>query len=176
MKHYPIRKAYFELIKRLLTFSARTQVCFTIRKGSPFLDAGPRHIEVILDDHSLDRPRTVIIPAKANILNADVARVFFPTWMSSPEYYSIMEKYLCIILKIDYVPERYVPIISLPRKLYFKFIEQNRLALTKRWTSTSQEALVFYEFGKRDNLTWISLKGRDQPDLELFVHLEIRGD
>ena len=167
---------YRLLIWRLLTFSARTQISFTVREGSLFLEDGLRFVEFFLDGHSLDRPRTVIIPGPMNKLNKAIARVFLPDWMVDADYYSILEKYVAKIFMLGIIPERFAPVITLPNALYDEFLEQNRLTLDQSFKKRKRKALVVYEFLVDKGATRLRLLDGGRVILDCIAHLERRRD
>ncbi len=166
-----------KLIWRLLTFSARTQISFTVYPdGSVFLEDGIRHVEFILDDRSFERPKTVIIPAKFTKFDNDVAQVFIPEWILEARYYPLLEKYLCVLFKLDYVPDRFVPIVALPRPLYDQFLQQSALRLNSKWKKVKSEEAVLYELIHENYLDTLTVKQDGIRAYSFLVHLEPRGE
>lgn len=166
---------YCNLIWRMLTFSARTEITFTIREGSPFLEDGKRFVEFFVDGRSMDRPKTVLIPAPLNKLNKLIARVFMPEWMTSKENYMRFEDYVGKIFMLGYIPERYVPIISLPKAIYKEFLKQNYLLLDSHF-KRSKKALALYEFRVDNGATRLRLICDGSSVFDFIVHLEPRRD
>ena len=171
-----IESPYRKLIWRLITFSARTQISFTVREGSIFLEDGARYVELFLDGRSMDRPKTVIVPGPLTKIGKPVARVFLPEWITEPEYYPILEKYLAKIFMLGYIPERFIPILSLPQPLYDEFLKQNHLALDSSWKKRKRKALVLYELYADKGSTRLRLHDGSKVLFDFIVHLERRRD
>ena len=163
-----------DLLWRLLTYSARTQMGLTVRGSSPFLEAGPQKAELILDDRSLERPRTILIPESANRLGTDIARVFLPPWMAEVRYYPLLERYLNTIFRICAVIERHTPVVLLPACLYQELAKHKRLNLSSSWKRTRGRASVVYQFEIHYGVATMKLLNRGSNFLEVGVHLEPR--
>lgn len=166
---------YCNLIWRMLTFSARTEIIFTIREGSPFLEDGKRFVEFFVDGRSMDRPKTVLIPAPLNKLNRLMARVFIPEWMTAKEHYMRFEDYVGKIFMLDYIPDRYVSIISLPKPIYKEFLKQNYLLLDSHFRKSKKKDLVLYEFRVDNGATRLRLIYDGAQVFDFIVHLEPGG-
>ena len=169
-----VNPPYRNLIWRLLTFSARTQISFTVREGSLFLEDGRRHVELFMDERSMDRPKTVIVPGPMNKLGEAIARVFLPEWMSKPHYYPILEKYLAKIFMLGNIPERFIPVIGMPNELYSELTKQNRLTLDCDFSVKKRKSLVLYEFRIEKGVTRLRLLDNGEPMFDFIVHIEPR--
>ena len=176
MPNQIIDPPYRKLIWRLLTFSARTQISFNVREGSIFLEDGTRHVEFFVDGRSMDRPKTVLIPGPLNKLGKPIARVFLPDWMVEPEYYPVLEKYLAKVFMLGYIPDRFIPILSLPGPMHEEFLKQNRLTLDSSWKKRKRKALVLYEIYSEKGSTRLRLHEGGKVLFDFIVHLERRRD
>ena len=176
MPNSRVTSPYRLLISRLMTFSARTQISFTVREGSIFLEDGSRFVEIFLDGRGMDRPKTVLIPAPLNKLDKLIARVFMPEWIVDAKYYMILEAYLAKIFMLERIPDRLIPVMTLPNALYDEFIKQNRLTLDIDWKVKKRKALVLYELVNVQGTTRLRLLDGGKQLFDFIVHLERRRD
>lgn len=176
MPNSRVTSPYRLLIWRLMTFSARTQISFTVREGSIFLEDGSRFVEIFLDGHGMDRPKTVLIPAPLNKLDKLIARVFMPEWIVDAKYYMILEAYLAKIFMLERIPDRLIPVLTLPNALYDEFMKQNRLTLDPDWRVKKRKALVLYELVNVQGTTRLRLLDDGKQLFDFIVHLERRRD
>ena len=163
-----------DLLWRLLTYSAMTQIGLTVRGSSAFLEAGPQKVELYLDDRNFDRPRAILIPESANRLSTDIARVFLPPWMAEVRYYPLLEKYLNVLFRIDSVIERHMPVILLPASLYQELAKHKRLSLTSSWKRARGKASVVYQFEIHYGIATLKLLNHGSRFIEVGVHVEPR--
>lgn len=176
MPNSRVTSPYRLLIWRLMTFSDRTQISFTVREGSLFLEDGSRFVEIFLDGHGMDRPKTVLIPAPLNKLDKLIARVFMPEWIVDAKYYMILEAYLAKIFMLERIPDRLIPVLTLPNGLYDEFMKQNRLTLDPDWRVKKRKALVLYELVNVQGTSRLRLLDDGKQLFDFIVHLERRRD
>lgn len=133
-------------------------------------------MEIFLDGHGMDRPKTVLIPAPLNKLDKLIARVFMPEWIVDAKYYMILEAYLAKIFMLERIPDRLIPVLTLPNALYDEFMKQNRLTLDPDWRVKKRKALVLYELVNVQGTTRLRLLDDGKQLFDFIVHLERRRD